>query len=214
MGTVERRKAPEDGTAARGTALREPGAPDLDLPVKGRGVTGRSGLPPARVAGDTAEGTVRRTARDTGRADAAEGGRTASTVPEGGVYRPLWVEEPARRRRLPDPVRRSAVRAVLFIAVTLLQAMVAFLCTLAGSWLAFPMVVSSVVSTVVATWGALDVWVTRQVWSQRNGVVSTPSSTARALRRERRRARRQERTAKRAQERIRRRSGAGQLSHS
>jgi hypothetical protein len=106
------------------------------------------------------------------------------------------------------------VRAVLFIAVTLLQAMVAFLCTLAGSWLAFPMVISSVVSTVVATWGALDVWVTRQVWNQRNGVVSTPSSTARALRRERRRARRQERIAKRAQERIRRRSGAGQLSHS
>ncbi|MEV4228327.1 hypothetical protein AB0J81_14755 [Streptomyces bobili] len=217
MGTAERRKAPEDGTAARGTALREPEAPDRDIPVKGRGVTGRGALPSAAV-GDTADSTVRRTARDngrdTGRTDATEGGRTASTEQEGAVYRPLWVEEPARRRRLPDPVRRSAVRAVLFIAVTLLQAMVAFLCTLAGSWLAFPMVISSVVSTVVATWGALDVWVTRQVWSQRNGVVSTPSSTARALRRERRRARRQERTAKRTQERIRRRSGAGQLSHS
>ncbi|MFF8194485.1 hypothetical protein ACF05L_27310 [Streptomyces bobili] len=214
MGTAERRKAPEDGRAARGTALREPEAPDLGIPVKGRGVTGRSGLPSAAAAGVTTDTTVRRTARDTGRDDATEGGRTASTEQEGAVYRPLWVEEPARRRRLPDPVRRSAVRAVLFIAVTLLQAMVAFLCTLAGSWLAFPMVISSVVSTVVATWGALDVWVTRQVWSQRNGVVSTPSSTARALRRERRRARRQERTAKRAQERIRRRSGAGQLSHS
>ena len=66
------------------------------------------------------------------------------------------------------------MRAVLIIAVTLIQAMVAFLCTLAGSWLAFPMVLSSVASTVVATWGALDVWVTRQVWNQRNGVVSTP----------------------------------------
>jgi hypothetical protein len=85
---------------------------------------------------------------------------------------------------------------------------------MAGSWLAFPMVISSVVSTIVATWGALDVWVTRQVWNQRNGVVSMPSSTARALRRERRRARRQERAAERAQERIRRRGGAGQLSHS
>jgi hypothetical protein len=31
--------------------------------------------------------------------------------------------------------------------------------------------------------------VTRQVWRQRNGVVSEPSSTARQLRRERRRAR-------------------------
>ena len=117
-------------------------------------------------------------------------------------------------RRMPDPVRRSAVRAVLIIALTLIQAMVAFLCTLAGSWLAFPMVISSVVSTVVATWGALDVWVTRQVWNQRNGVVSAPSSTARSLRRERRRARQLAREAERAQERIGRRGGTGRLSHS
>lgn len=129
------------------------------------------------------------------------------------AYRPLWVEEPARRRRLPDPVRTAAVRAVLIIAVTLIQAVVAFLCTMAGSWLAFPMVLSSVASTVVATWGALDVWVTRQVWNQRNGVVSSPSSTARALRRERRRARRETGAAERGRWRIRRRGGAGQLSH-
>ncbi|MFF7313153.1 hypothetical protein [Streptomyces sp. NPDC008137] len=142
---------------------------------------------------------------------AQEGGHG---VREQQYNRPLWVEEPARRRRLPDPVRTAAVRAVLLIALTLIQAMVAFLCTMAGSWLAFPMVISSVVSTIAATWGALDVWVTRQVWNQRNGVVSMPSSTARALRRERRRARRQARAAVRAQERIRRRGGAGQLSHS
>ncbi|WP_406728515.1 hypothetical protein [Streptomyces sp. GD-15H] len=98
--------------------------------------------------------------------------------------------------------------------MTLIQAMVALLCTLAGSWLAFPMVISSVVSTILATWGVLDVWVTRQVWNQRNGVVSSPSSTARALRRERRRARRKERSAQRARARIRRRGGTGQLSHS
>jgi len=128
-------------------------------------------------------------------------------------YRPLWVEEPALRRRLPDPVRTAAVRAVLIIAVTLIQAMVAFLCTMAGSWLAFPMVISSVASTVVATWSAVDVWVTRQVWNQRNGVVSVPSSTARSLRRERRAARREARAAERERERIRRRGGAGQLSH-
>jgi hypothetical protein len=115
---------------------------------------------------------------------------------------------------MPDPVRTAAVRAVIIIAVTLIQAMVAFFCTMAGSWLAFPMVISSIVSTVVATWGALDVWVTRQVWNQRYGVVSDPSSTARALRRERRRARRQARADERAQERIRRRGAAGQLSHS
>ena len=76
------------------------------------------------------------------------------------------------------------------------------------------MVISTVVSTVVATWGALDVWVTRQVWNQRHGVVSEPSSTARALRRERRRARRQSRAAERAQERIHRSGGTGRLSHS
>ncbi|MFJ8947265.1 hypothetical protein ACIRG4_29185 [Streptomyces sp. NPDC102395] len=147
----------------------------------------------------------------------ADGGGMRAEQRERPVQRPLWVEEPARRRRLPDPVRTAAVRAVIIIAVTLFQAMVAFLCTLAGSWLAFPMVISSVVSTVVATWGALDVWVTRQVWNQRYGVVSAPSSTARALRQERRRARRQARAAsrtERGQERIStRRGGAGQLSH-
>ncbi|MEU1464506.1 hypothetical protein ABZ467_28155 [Streptomyces sp. NPDC005727] len=128
--------------------------------------------------------------------------------------RQLWVEEPARRRRMPDPVRTAAVRAVLIASVTLIQAMVAFLCTMAGSWLAFPMVISSVVSTIVATWGVADVWVTRQVWNQRYGVVSEPSSTARALRRERRGRRRQERATLREQARIRRRGGTGQLSHS
>ncbi|MEV6835908.1 hypothetical protein AB0N17_15535 [Streptomyces sp. NPDC051133] len=128
-------------------------------------------------------------------------------------YRPLWVEEPARRHPLPDPVRTAAVRAVLVTAVTLIQAMVAFLCTLAGSWLAFPMVISSVASTVVATWAVVDVWVTRQVWSQRYGVVSEPSSTARAVRRERRAQQRLERAGLREQERIRRAGGAGRLSH-
>lgn len=132
----------------------------------------------------------------------------------GEERRELWVEEPARRRRLPDPVRTAAVRAVIIVALTLIQAMTAFLCALAGSWLSFPMVLSSVASTVVATWGVLDVWVTRQVWNQRHGVVSVPSSTARQLRRERRRARRQARTAARGEGRIRRRGRAGQLSHS
>ncbi|MFE7902050.1 hypothetical protein ACFU3E_32025 [Streptomyces sp. NPDC057424] len=186
MGTAERRGAPRAG-GAQLTGHRDPEAADRDIP---EGVAEPSG-------GDT-------------EVPAHEEGRGAR---EHQYYRPLWVEEPARRRRLPDPVRTAAVRAVLLIAVTLIQAMVAFLCTMAGSWLAFPMVISSVVSTIAATWGALDVWVTRQVWNQRHGVVSVPSSTARALRRERRRTRRQERAAERARERIRRRAGAGQLSH-
>ncbi|UCM86709.1 hypothetical protein [Streptomyces marincola] len=81
--------------------------------------------------------------------------------------------------RMPDPVRASAVRAVIIIALTLTQVVVVLLCTLAGSWLAFPMTLSSIGSTFVATWAVLDIWVTRQSWIQRNGVVSEPSSVAR-----------------------------------
>ncbi|WP_043263329.1 hypothetical protein [Streptomyces sp. CT34] len=110
-----------------------------------------------------------------------------------GGRRPLWQEESAPRRRMADPVRTAAVRAVIIVALTLIQAMVAFLCTLAGSWFAFPAVLCTVASTVVATWAVLDVWVTRQVWVQRHGVESRPSSTAREPRRERRRSRRDER---------------------
>jgi hypothetical protein len=80
---------------------------------------------------------------------------------------------------MPDPVRTAAVRAVLIIAVTLVQLVVVLLSTLAGSWLAFPMLISTLVSTVASTWGVLDIWVTRQIWRQRHGVVSLPSSAAR-----------------------------------
>ncbi|MFI6289703.1 hypothetical protein ACIBCM_34050 [Streptomyces sp. NPDC051018] len=131
---------------------------------------------------------------------------------EGPAPRQLWVEEPAARRPMADPVRKAAVRAVLIVSLTLIQAMVAFLCTLTGSWLAFPMVLSSVASTVVATWAVLDVWVTRQVWRQRHGVVSEPSSSARRLRREHRRARRAARATARRDARIRRREPRTQLS--
>lgn len=201
MGTAERQEALEDGVAARSTAQRRREAPDRDIAADG---------------GTTTGGGEARANRSTPAAAAGfdEPGSARETAEEREYYRQLWIEEPARRRRLPDPVRTAAVRAVLIIAVTLIQATVAFLCTMAGSWLAFPMVISSVASTVVATWGALDVWVTRQMWNQRNGVVSEPSSTARALRRERRRAQRQARATERAQERIARKGGAGQLSHS
>jgi len=240
MGTAERSGAPGVDVAAPEAAQLAVQAPDHDIPVNGRdrlderhGATrgsdevtgesaatgGRLGDLAARLPGRTQEQSPSpSSSRESGKVGSPgriqEQGLTAQEYEEQAYYRPLWVEEPARRRRLPDPVRTSAVRAVLIISVTLIQAMVAFLSTLAESWLAFPMVLSSVASTVVATWAALDVWVTRQVWNQRNGVVSVPSSTARALRRERRRARRQARTAERAQERISRQGGAGQLSHS
>ncbi|MFJ3305430.1 hypothetical protein ACIPSA_20360 [Streptomyces sp. NPDC086549] len=165
--------------------------------------------------GVRARATVRRAAEAPDRDIPSRGhGADDAEAQQQQYYRPLWIEEPARRRRLPDPVRTSAVRAVLIVSVTLIQAMVAFLCTMAGSWLAFPMVISSVASTVVATWGVVDIWVTRQVWNQRDGVVSEPSSTARSLRRERRAARRQARAAQRERKQIGRRGGTGQLSHS
>ncbi|MEV6794291.1 hypothetical protein AB0M87_20390 [Streptomyces sp. NPDC051320] len=141
-----------------------------------------------------------------------ESGMTIETAEEASPLRTLWVEEPAVRRRLPDPVRSSAVRAVLIVSVTLIQAVTALLCTFAGSWLAFPMVLSSVASTVVATWAVLDVWITRQVWNQRHGVTSVPSSTARRLRKERRTARRDARRQEQDAERIRRSGGRGRLS--
>ncbi|MFF0646185.1 hypothetical protein ACFYVV_21575 [Streptomyces tendae] len=173
------------------------------------GTAERRGAP----ADDRATGATVPVARKTPDRDSPAAGPDSRADERPSGYRPLWTEEPARRRRLPDPVRTAAVRAVLVVAVTLILAMVAFLCTLAESWLAFPMVLASVAGTVVATWGVLDVWVTRQVWNQRHGVVSVPSSTARAMRRERRRARRLARAAERGQGRIGRRGGAGQLSH-
>lgn len=81
--------------------------------------------------------------------------------------------------RLPDPVRQAAVRSGLIIALALVTVVIAVLCSLAGVWLAFPAVLASVTCTVVATWSVLDVWVTLQVWNQRHGVVSEPSSAAR-----------------------------------
>lgn len=211
MGTAERSGSPAAEVATRKAAQLATRVPDDGIPAAAQG------RPDARSAADgpgTAD--LQDTAPDRGGRAEEKGAATNGYEDheERAYYRPLWIEEPARKRRLPDPVRTSAVRAVLVIAVTLIQAVVAFLCTMAESWLAFPMVLSSVASTVVATWAALDVWVTRQVWNQRNGVVSVPSSTARALRRERRKARRQARISARAQERIRRRGGAGQLSHS
>lgn len=83
------------------------------------------------------------------------------------------------RERLPDAVRAAAVRAVIIIALTLSQLVVVLLSILAGSWLVLPMSLSTLASTMVATWAVLDIWITRQAWKQRNGVVSTPSSAAR-----------------------------------
>lgn len=113
------------------------------------------------------------------------------------VRHTVWEEEPVATERLPDPVRAAAVRAVLIVAVALIEAVVELLLAAGHSWLTAPMMLFTVLTSVVATWAVLDVWVTRQVWAQRDGVVSSPSSAARALRRERRRARRSARAASR-----------------
>ncbi|MGW4163382.1 hypothetical protein [Streptomyces sp. NPDC004788] len=105
---------------------------------------------------------------------------------EARPVRQLWVEDEKGRRRMPDPVRTAAVRAVLLTSVTLILATVAFFCSVTGSWIAFPATVAAVAGTVVTTWSVLDVWITRQVWRQRNGVVSEPSSAERKPRRQRR----------------------------
>ncbi|MFE4259004.1 hypothetical protein [Streptomyces sp. NPDC056883] len=120
---------------------------------------------------------------------------TDGTGPGGQRGRVLWVDQPAGRRRMPDPVRTSAVRAVLIVAVTLTDATIAFFLTVTGSWLALPLSLCGIAGVVVATWGVLDVMITRQAWNQRYGVLSEPSSTARGRRRERRRARREARSA-------------------
>jgi hypothetical protein len=118
-------------------------------------------------------------------------------IPAKSPRRSVWTEDPVGTPRMPDPVRNAAVRAVLITSLTLIQAVVAILAAVASSWLSAPAMLCTVISTVVATWSVLDVWITRQVWNQRNGVVSSPSSTARALRRERRQARRRDRRAAR-----------------
>ncbi|WP_335979897.1 MULTISPECIES: hypothetical protein [Streptomycetaceae] len=112
-------------------------------------------------------------------------------------HRSMWEEQPVGARRMPDPVRAAAVRAVLISAVALTEALASVLLAAGDSWLSAPVTLATVLTSVVASWAVLDVWVTRQVWNQRNGVVSSPSSAARGLRRERRRARRAARAAAR-----------------
>jgi hypothetical protein len=111
--------------------------------------------------------------------------------------RQVWEEQPVPTPRMPDPVRAAAVRAVLIGAVALVETLVSLLLAAGQSWLSAPMTLLTVVTSVVAAWAVLDVWVTRQVWNQRNGVLSSPSSAARAQRRERRGARREPRPVSR-----------------
>jgi hypothetical protein len=210
------RAASGDSGARHGAArhaLRGPVDSGVDegggLPVPGEDRPGAYGAPVRDPGGPGAYGAPVR-GQDPGWSGA---GRQAAGAPPGQpVRKPLWVEEPTRRRRMPDPVRTAVVRAVLVIAVTLFQGTVAFFATVTRSWLALPVTVSGVACTVLATWAVQDVLVTRQAWKQRHGVVSQPSSTARAARFGRRRARRQARAAARARGHSGRGGGTGWLS--
>jgi hypothetical protein len=122
--------------------------------------------------------------------------------------RSVWEEQAVGTSRLPDPVRAAAVRAMLIGSVALVEAVIEVLLAAGDSWLSAPMLLFTVLTCVVASWSVLDVWVTRQVWNQRNGVLSSPSSAARALRKERRRARRTAQLAAREQAGRRRRQMA------
>ncbi len=102
----------------------------------------------------------------------------------------MWEEQAVGTPRMPDPVRAAAVRAVLIAAVALTEVMISVVLAMGQSWLSAPMTLLTVLTCVAGTWAVLDVWVTRQVWSQRGGVVSSPSSAARGGRRQRRKARR------------------------
>ncbi|MEU6853143.1 hypothetical protein ABZ901_24835 [Actinacidiphila alni] len=120
----------------------------------------------------------------------------------------VWAEDPVGTPRMPDPVRAAAVRAVLIAAVALILVVIDVLLAAGHSWLSAPALIAAVFVSVVAAWAVLDVWVTRQVWNQRNGVLSSPSSAARAARRVRRREHRAARAAAR-----RRKRAPGRTTH-
>ncbi|MGW2354467.1 hypothetical protein ACWCWB_37745, partial [Actinacidiphila glaucinigra] len=71
-------------------------------------------------------------------------------IPPRKTRRPLWVEEPVGRPRMPDPVRRAAVRAVLVVSFTLIAAVIAMLGAAGESWLAAPAMLTAIAFTVVA----------------------------------------------------------------
>ncbi|MEW2522512.1 hypothetical protein [Actinacidiphila alni] len=109
---------------------------------------------------------------------------------------------------MPEPVRTAAVRAMLIGSVALILVVIDVLLAAGHSWLSAPALLAAVFVSIVAAWAVLDVWVTRQVWNQRNGVVSSPSSAARAARRVRRREHRAARAAAR-----RRKRAPGRTTH-
>ena len=73
----------------------------------------------------------------------------------------------AARRRLPDEVRRAAVRAVLFLACTLVGLMLAVLASYAGSGLLTPALMAMALGVFGTMWCLLEIMISRQVAAQR-----------------------------------------------
>src|SRR5438309_11212622 len=98
-----------------------------EYPQRMRAVTREPGFPPLAQSGPGSRGE-----RSTMDSQSRGTGYTGAQRP---ILRPLWVDEPVGTPRLPEPVRNSAVRAGLIVAVTLIEAVVALLATVAGVWI-------------------------------------------------------------------------------
>ncbi|MED7950061.1 hypothetical protein [Streptomyces sp. BE303] len=72
-----------------------------------------------------------------------------------------------RRRRLPDEVRTTVVRAVLCLAFTLVGIVLAALSSYADSWLMTPALMAMGLGVFGTMWCLLEILISRQVAAQR-----------------------------------------------
>jgi hypothetical protein len=82
--------------------------------------------------------------------------------------RPIGRPLPTRRhrRRMPDEVRNSVVRAVLVFAFTLLGGITVYLSLYAGSWFSAPALLYTLIMVVVSVWAVLEIFVARQIHAE------------------------------------------------
>ncbi|WP_157535843.1 hypothetical protein [Kitasatospora mediocidica] len=74
---------------------------------------------------------------------------------------------PAARRRMPDEVREAAVRAVIFLALTVVSLIFTALASLAHSWVLTPALIVTGVGVFAIAYCMLDIMISRQIASQR-----------------------------------------------
>ncbi|MDH6136505.1 hypothetical protein P3T37_005933 [Kitasatospora sp. MAA4] len=73
----------------------------------------------------------------------------------------------AARRRMPDEVRGAAVRAVIFLALTLVSLVFTALASFAHSWVLTPALMVTGVGVFAIAYCMLDILISRQIASQR-----------------------------------------------